>query len=80
MKYYKVKPEFDNKRICHCIRGKYTDIDILIGKELYTEKEFLRLVKTHVFGVDPKSCFELVEIPKNKTYWLFGARFSFQGY
>ena len=66
MKYYQVKPQFDQKR-------KYpntSNFDILIGEELYTEAEFNKL--PYVYA----AAFELVDIPKSKTFWSFGARFE----
>ena len=71
MTYYKVKPEHDNKPLYH--NGKYKGI--LIANELYTEKE---LNKTNILfcrGIR-FDMFEAVKIPKNKVYWLFGARFQ----
>lgn len=44
MRYYKVKPQYDNKQLCVIKRGKYVNCgDILIAKELYTVKEWERL-------------------------------------
>lgn len=72
MLYYKVKPEYDNK--IRLIRiGHYTEFakydGILIGNELYTPRERERLL-------NHDRCFEKVEIPKNKIYFFFGARFE----
>lgn len=79
MKYYRVKPQYDNKSLCVIKRGKYVNCgDILIGKELYTVKEWEKVVNSHVFGCSPLNCVELVEISKNNTYWFFGARFELQ--
>ena len=67
MRYYKVKPEYDqtykNPRI--------HDGDILIGGELYTESERIKMR----FVLD--KCFDVVDIPRNKTGFMFGARFAF---
>ena len=77
MKYYRVKPEFVGKRLCVCKRGYYVNMGYeLIANELFTEKEYAKLQKNHVFGCSPLNCVELVEIPKNKIYWFFGARFE----
>ena len=77
MKYYRVKPQYDNKRLCVIKQGKYVNCgDILIARELYTVKEWKKIVKSHVFGFSPADCVEMVEIPKNKTYRSFGARFE----
>ena len=71
MRYYRVKPEFDNFRLWR--NGKYAGI--LVANQLYTEKElekrrvlFCRRVRFDMF--------ERVEVPKNKVYWFFGARFA----
>lgn len=70
MKYYRVKPQYDNK-----VRYKWNNHrqgvpdSILIANELYTPKEFERLANCPAW-------FELVEIPKSKIYFYFGARFA----
>ena len=61
MKYYKVKPEYDNKR--------RNDNNIYVANELYTEKE---VEKYHI----NKSYCDIVNIPKNETYFFFGVRFA----
>ncbi len=77
MLYYRVKPMYDNKRLCLCKCGRYIhNGDILIGGELYTLKEWDRLKKSHVFGCNPADCVELVNISKNNIYFFFGARFE----
>lgn len=77
MKYWKVKPTFDNKSLCVIKHGHYVNAgDILIANELYTIKEYQKLVDTRFFGFAPYSAVELVEIPKNRVYWFFGARFE----
>lgn len=60
MKYLRIKPSFDQKR--------RSDGQILIGRELYTEREARK------FRL-PSSCYDVVAVPKTKTYWCFGARF-----
>lgn len=64
MLFYRVKSEYDNK--------KRKDGGILIGNELYTakEKERYEILDGAVFPV---------EVKKNKTYWVFGARFAMEG-
>ncbi len=84
MKYYRVKPEFDNYKM-----SKH--YDIFIGNELYTEKELEKVkikyanrnnITRSIMSIsvaDEKillSRFDIVEIPKNKIYWMFGARFE----
>lgn len=61
MKYYKVKPEYDNKR--------RNDNNIYIANELYTEKE---VEKYHI----NKNYCDIVNIPKNETYFFFGVRLA----
>ena len=61
MKYYKVKPEYDNKR--------RNDNNIYIANELYTEKE---AEKCHI----NKNYCDIINIPKNETYFFFGVRFA----
>lgn len=68
MIYYRVRREYDNFPKDPINR----DGDILIGGELYTEKEFNKL---HLYLVNA-GAFERVEIPKSQTYWCFGARFA----
>ena len=74
MKYYRVKPEFDNmpqkKRKSHYMLKP----GIWIGNELYTPCELNRLEKKGIIIQD--EIFQLVEIKKTETYWFFGARFS----
>lgn len=65
MKYYKVKPEHDNRR-----KPSKTGYEIYIGNELYTEKEVERQ------GLN-KDYLQEIEIPKTQIYWFFGARKQF---
>lgn len=67
MIYYRVKPEYDQKRK-DTINAR--NCDFLIANELYTEVERNKMIKI------PDRAFERVEIPKNQTYWFFGARFA----
>lgn len=60
MKYYKIKQDYDNKR--------RKDGSILVGNELYTEKE---LEKYNI----PTSYCDIVEVSRKDTYFFFGARF-----
>ena len=72
MTYYKVKPEFDN---CN----KYVFVGhsnliikndgILISNELYTPREREKIANNSKY-------FDVVEIPKSKVYFFFGARFA----
>lgn len=70
MKFYKVKKEYDQKPLYKFYKTKnHVPYSFLIANELYTDAELKK------FNVDP-ICFDVVEIPKNKTYWSFGARFE----
>ena len=68
MKYFKVKAEADQ------VRKNVNSTDFLIANELYTEKELQKFTSTG--SVYTKNYFDIVEIPKNNTYKMFGARFS----
>ena len=70
MQYYQVKPQYDNKtRYTRNNKGQVVRNGILIANELYTPKEYEKLMKCPTW-------FELVEIPKNEIYFFFGARFA----
>lgn len=60
-KYYKIKPQYDQRRRC--------DGSILIGNELYTEKEMMK------YKI-PFTCADLVRVPASGIYTFFGARLS----
>ena len=66
MKYYRIRKEYDN----FPKNPKVHDGNIYIGGELYTESEFNKLPFIYA------AAYEIVDIPKNKTYWMFGARFQ----
>ena len=68
MKYYRIKPEYDNAHLL-----KRTFDGILIGNELYTVKEWERLVLK--YRVSEAVC-DIVNISPKETYWFFGARFQ----
>ena len=77
MKYFRVKKEYDNKpklnKYYYKTRYHYK-YDIWIGGELYTALELNRIEKS---GIPVNmTYFEEIEIPKTKTYFFFGARFS----
>ena len=61
MLYFKVKSQYDNHH--------RNDGSILVGNELYTRKEKEKL---HI----PDVCVRPVFVPKNDTYFFFGARFQ----
>ena len=75
MLYYKVKPEWDQFVI-------NKNFDILIENRLYTQKEYEKInddfLKMKRGNVTLKDKFEIVEIPKTKTYFFFGARFAME--
>ena len=66
MIYYRVRKEFDN----FPQNPKIHDGNILVGGELFTEKEFNKL--PYVYA----GAFERIDIPRNQTYWFFCARFQ----
>lgn len=61
MLYFKVKKEFDNK--------KKGNNDFYVSNELYTQKE---VVKNNL----NLNYLEKIELPKNESYFFFGARFN----
>jgi len=65
MKYYRVRPEYDQ----HHKNTRIRDGNIYIGGELYTPTE----VKQQ--GLD-LNCLQRVEVSRKSVYWFFGARFS----
>lgn len=70
MKYYRVKPEYDNKTRYRLNRGGVCiPNSILIGNELYTAVERSKIANR-------KQMFDVIEIPKNRIYFCFGARFE----
>lgn len=73
MTYYRVKPQYDNKtRYKYSYHGQGVPDGIIIGNELYTPKEFEKLAMCPAW-------FDIVEIPKSRIYFFFGARFEFKG-
>ena len=67
MLYYRVKPEYDNARLLN--RATRAFDRILIGNELYTKKEWERLVLR--YRVSAVVC-EPVQVNKRNTYFFFG--------
>ena len=67
MIYFRVLPKFDQTPVRKGNEYK----GFLIGGELYTEKE---LIKKGMLQYT--AYMEKVEISKNSTYFLFGARFK----
>ena len=66
MTYYRVREQYDN----FPKNPKVRDGNILVGGELYTEKEFNKL--PYIYA----GAFERVEIDTKHTYMFFGARFE----
>lgn len=64
MKFFKVKPEYDQTKIA--------TNRILVKNELYTFRQLGKM------SMNCKKFFDEVEINRNDTYWFFGARFSKQ--
>lgn len=72
MKYYRVKPEYDNKKRYQWNNHRQGVPDgILIGNELYTPAEYKKLANCPAW-------FEEVEISRKKVYFFFGARFAME--
>lgn len=69
MMYYRVREEFDQ----YPLNPRVRDGNILVGGELFTEREFNKL--PYVYA----GAFEQINIPRNSTYWFFGARFAEEG-
>ena len=70
MKYYRVKPQYDNKtRYTWNNHKQGVPNGILIANELYTPKEFEKLANCPEW-------FDIVEFSKRAVYFFFGARFA----
>lgn len=70
MKYYRVKPQYDNKtRYTWNNHHQGIPNGIIVGNELYTPCEFKKLAMRPAW-------FEVVEISKREVYPFFGARFE----
>ena len=61
MLYYRIKPEYDQKKRC--------DGSILVANELYTQREKER------FAISDEAV-EAVQVSKRSVYIFFGARFA----
>jgi len=69
MKYYKVKPSCNNKKVCDIANKRV--ITTLIANELYTEKEVNK--RGLIVYSD---YFDILNISSKRTFWMFGARFE----
>lgn len=73
MRYYRVKPEYDNvTKYTAKNNGAVKADGILVANELYTPAEYNKLCK-HLNG---SWMFDIIDISRKKTYWFFGARFA----
>lgn len=78
MKYYKVLAWADGRQYYKWDRrpNRYGYVRptglYMVANELLTERE-----KNMYCNHDKH--YEVVEVPKNKTYWFFGARFAVEG-
>lgn len=69
MKYYRVKPQYDNKTRYTRNNRQGVSNGIIVANELYTPSEFKKLAMC-------PGWFEVVEISKRDVYTFFGARFE----
>lgn len=78
MRYYRVKPEYDQKQRIKNNRYKVRRVPdgIFVANELYTAGE---LDKFYLTLEEEHKMFDYVLIPKNKVYWFFGCRFAMEG-
>lgn len=76
MRYYRVKPEYDQKQRIknHKYSIKRKPDGIFVANELYTAGELDKFYLTKA----QDNWFEPVDIPKNKVYWFFGCRFAME--
>ena len=85
MKYYQVLPKFDGLQVWRWsdrARALVLDRELVPG-ELLTPAVYNRVMRCDFrtpgrgWVRDGVQLFQEVTIPKNKTYWFFGARFPF---
>ena len=76
MRYYRVKPEYDQKQRIkdHKYSIKRKPDGIFVANELYTAGELDKFYLTN----EQYGWFDVVVIPKNKVYWFFGCRFAME--
>lgn len=75
MKYYRVLKSAADKQILKKDRRGHLTMDrFLIANELYSPAEYNKMKTRSYNKID--TYFETVNIPKNKIYWFFGARFA----
>lgn len=66
MKFYRVKAEYDRRYK----NPRVHNDNVLIANELYTPTERIKMKFV------PDKCFDVVDVPKRETYFMFGARFA----
>lgn len=85
MKYYQVLPKFDGLQVLRWsdrARGLVLDREFIAG-ELLTPAEYRKInagdyrIAGRGWVRDGLQLFRVLDIPKTKTYWSFGARFPF---
>ena len=80
MTYYKVIGKYDGTQITKTGRWHLYIDRFLIANELYTPGELKKLLNGATLrgnGItDNTQVFEQVDINRNDTYWMFGARFA----
>ena len=85
MKYLKVVIEEPEIQVFSRVNKRLIHNGILVRNELLTQKEFDKQYKDSIFisGVGhnkkqmyKKEIIKEVEVPKNRVYFFFGARFS----
>lgn len=79
MKYYKVRPEYDGRRVYRRNKNGYYEVVFeLVQNELFTPAEMARyILDRRVDGTrNNMEAFEAVEISRRKIHWFFGARFE----
>ena len=77
MYYFRVKHDADQTPVLdnHGFVKRH-----LIAEELYTQSEFTKLINNARNKHILESSVIGVQIPKNKVYWMFGARFADHSY
>lgn len=79
MKFYRVKPKADQLQVWKVDEKRnrlICDGYVLVGNELYTEKELTKMFATRMIKATFEDTFEEISISKRNTYWFFGCRFE----
>ena len=69
MLYAKIKKSHDNKQVFKKIDNHYEYIKTVIQDELYTMNEIKK------YSI-PTSWYDVVDYPKNESYFCFGCRYN----